>query len=131
MEGIASSEDEARACAKPVVLVVEDDVLVRLLAADYLRGAGFTVLEAVSAEEAVVVIGSRVAVDLVFTDHNMSGQMSGQSLALWLADHCPAPPVIITSGTVQPASGDRSDRRFIMKPYQLPDVERHIRDLLR
>ncbi len=84
--------------AEPVVLVVEDEVLIRIAAADHLRHCGFKVAEASSAAEAQELILAGLAVDLVFSDITMPGQMDGVALAHWLHEHLPGVPVVLTSG---------------------------------
>jgi CheY-like chemotaxis protein len=116
---------------KRVVLVVEDDVLIRLLIAECLREVGFTVIEASDSQEAIAIFGSQTAIDLVFSDINMPGDMDGHSLANWLLMFNPRVPAILTSGTMTPLfSSDRKLRRFIPKPYELVEVARQIRELL-
>ena len=130
MTDVAGTAQPNPALPKPVVLIVEDDVLVRLLIADHLRESGFSVIEAANALEAVALFGSQVAIDIVFTDHNMPGDMDGQSLARWIEDQRPGLPVIVTSGAFHPTGAAPAHRRFIPKPYVLLDVEHLIRDLL-
>src|SRR5690349_22079991 len=70
----------------PTVLVVEDDVLLRLATADHLRDAGLSVAEAATGEEAQAVLDA-VAIDLVFTDINMGDGIDGIALARWVSEH--------------------------------------------
>lgn len=114
--------------AEPVILVAEDETLIRTLISEHLTDSGFKVMEAPNAAEALTLIESQ-AVDLVFTDVNMPGAMQGDSLADWLSTHRPSLPVIVTSGMAKPALRGRS-RRFIRKPYSLVDLEHQIRELL-
>jgi len=86
------------ASPKRTVLVVEDDILVRLTIADHLRGAGYIVFEAPNAAEAAAVFASGERVDVVFTDVQMPGAMDGLMLARWVQEHYPGTPVLITSG---------------------------------
>ena len=67
--------------AKKTVLVVEDEVLIRLYLSEEIRAAGFTVIEAASADEAFEVLKSRNDIDLVLTDIRMPGTMDGRQLA--------------------------------------------------
>lgn len=89
---------EQHADAEPLVLVVEDEVLIRIAAADHLRHCGFKVAEAGSATEAQELILAGLAVDLVFSDVSMPGKMDGIALAQWLHEHLPGVPVVLTSG---------------------------------
>ena len=116
---------------KPIVLVVEDDVVLRFSTADNLRDIGFTTVEATGSEEAVAVLMSQ-QIDLVFSDVNMPGNMDGIGLADWIGRHRPGLPVLLTSGSPRVAAGRaiRSGRRFISKPYALAEVEANITELL-
>jgi CheY-like chemotaxis protein len=131
MSKIAAPSELDRLRPAPVILIVEDEVLVRAVIADHLREEGFKVIETANAREAMEVIASREVVDLVFTDHNMPGGMDGRSLVAWLEHHRPGLPTILTSGALAPVVGEDADRsRFVAKPYQVLDVERRIRQLL-
>lgn len=101
-----------------VVLVVEDEVLVRTFATDFLVEAGFKVFEAVNADEALTVLQSRADVHAVVTDVEMPGSMSGVSLAEAVRERWPGIAVIITSGRDPPEKFKLSaDVPFIRKPY--------------
>ncbi|MDQ2860114.1 MAG: response regulator, partial [Pseudomonadota bacterium] len=67
--------------SRPTVLVVEDEGLVRLDAVEILRDAGYAVVEAANAEQALAVVAGGGAVDVLFTDINMPGRMDGLELA--------------------------------------------------
>lgn len=88
MSTILPRPDLPQANNPPVVLVVEDDVLIRTSAAEYLRASGYKTVEATTAAEAVDVINSGAPVDVVFTDVRMPGGMDGVELAGWVR----APP---------------------------------------
>src|ERR1700759_156180 len=87
----------AGAMAK-TILVVEDEVLVRMNIADHLREQGFIVLEAATADEARSVLLAGVQIDLVFSDIMMPGPLDGAGLADWLVAHNPDVPIILASG---------------------------------
>lgn len=119
----------------PTVLVVEDEVIIRLAIAVYLRDCGYVVLEAASAEEAVTILNAGIPVDVVFTDVNMPGAMDGFGLALWVRTNKPGVEVIITSGVQKIArkAGElcaEIDHPLIAKPYEERMVEQHIRRLI-
>jgi DNA-binding NtrC family response regulator len=100
------------------VLVVEDEPLVRALAADVLEGAGFLVIEASSADYAMVVLDKRSDVAVVFTDVEMPGHHNGLELARFVHDHYPGITVVVASGRVRPARGEMPpDALFVTKPY--------------
>jgi len=98
------------------VLLVEDEVLVRMSVADGLREAGLQVIEARDADKALEVIESGIAVDLIFSDVLMPGSMDGAELARRVMKSHPAIPVILTSGNVRPEEVSKITR-FLPKPY--------------
>jgi DNA-binding NtrC family response regulator len=112
---------------------VEDDVLIRMPIAQYLRDCGYKVIEAVNADEAIAVLShEETAVDIVFSDIEMPGSIDGFELAKWVRAHRPAVDVILT-GTVPRsvnAAKDLCDESPLPKPYQAQAVHDHIRRLL-
>jgi CheY-like chemotaxis protein len=106
----------------PVILVAEDEVLVRLAVSEHLRADGFTVIEAASAEEVRAVLLSGLEVDLVFSDIQMAGEMDGVALAQWLAINHPDIPVLLTSGAASSLAHARPAcaqvKEFLVKPYE-------------
>lgn len=117
---------------KPTILVVEDETLIRMATADFLRGAGFRVLEAGDAAEAQVIIGAREPVELVFSDINMPGTLDGVELAAWLAQRHPDVRIVLTSGVAHNAhrAAEVPSTVFIPKPYADQDVIRLFQSLL-
>ncbi len=117
----------------PTVLVVEDDVLLRLAAADHLRDAGLSVAEAASGEEAQAVLDA-VAIDLVFTDINMGDGIDGIALARWVSEHHADVPVMITSGLQSMLNRAQAEcpqaKAFLLKPYDYDVVLSRIRSLI-
>src|ERR1700753_3066443 len=83
--------------AKPIVLIVEDETLIRMLAVDAFLEAGFDVLEAEHAAEALNIHTAAEAVHVLFTDVNMPGEMNGIDLAEHLKGLAPGLHIIITS----------------------------------
>ena len=124
--------EEYGATRRPAVLVVEDEILVRLTVADYLRGAGYAVAEAANATEALTVFASGEPVDVIFTDVEMPGTMDGLMLARWVYENHPGIQVLVTSGKGDAAvsSGFIPDDAFFSKPYALEEVVGRIRSLL-
>jgi CheY-like chemotaxis protein len=115
------------------VLVVEDETMVRMPIAEYLRDCGYNVVEASSASEAITAMDADGPVSLVFSDIRMPGKMDGLGLAEWLHSHHPAVPVLLTSGyhggrRLPFESGGAN--RFIEKPYSQTQVARRIAALL-
>jgi len=114
-----------------VVLLVEDEPLVRELGALILGEAGYSVIEAASAPEALQTLEAGARVHLLFTDINMPGELDGLQLARVVADRWPAVRLLVSSGQSQPGVDDLPrDGRFIPKPYIAEDMLRHVDELL-
>ncbi len=121
----------AAVSAKPhTVLVVEDEVLIRLMIADRLRDHSIGVVEASNAAEAVTVLQSQIPVDLVFTDVRMNGQMSGIALAHLVRETRPDLKVVIASGDLTVDNAIDAADAFFRKPYDLDRVVRRIEELM-
>lgn len=104
--------------AASVVLVVEDEGLVRLMAVDMLEEVGFTVIEAVTADDAWTILEERDDIAILFTDVEMPGSMNGLELANRVAARWPHIRLVITSGRVRIRNQDvPDDGQFIPKPY--------------
>ena len=102
---------------QPLVMVVDDDAIARMGATDMFRHAGYEVIEAGSASEALQSFQSNVNISLLFTDISMPGVMDGADLAVEIAAHWPLVGVITTSGLPRP--GKLSELMcFHDKPYQ-------------
>lgn len=121
-----NTEPEA---ADRTVLVVEDEVLTRMVIAEILRDTGFRVVEAGNAAEALRYLHGGGPADLVFADVEMPGAMNGVALARHLRAECPDLKVILTSGGVS-TSDIASTAPFIPKPYALDHVVARIRAAL-
>ncbi len=83
---------------RPVVLVVEDETLIRIAAVEAVEEAGFEVIEAQNADEAIAILEQRTDIHLVFTDIQMPGSMDGLKLAHCVRDRWPPVKIIATSG---------------------------------
>src|SRR3984885_8739022 len=106
----------------PVILVVEDEVLLRLALADHLQGCGFTVLEAGDAHEAIKIIEAGREIDVEFTDVKMPGVIDGFGLAMWVRDNQPGLAVFVASGYSGKLDLARelcAGEQFFAKPYDL------------
>jgi CheY-like chemotaxis protein len=116
------------------VLVVEDEVLIRLVIAEYLRDCGYRVVEAVHADEALLVLRkSERVIDVVFTDIEMPGSMDGFALAQWVRSNRPGIDVVLTGSVtraVQAASDLCDQQDHVPKPYDPQTVHDRIRRLL-
>jgi CheY-like chemotaxis protein len=105
--------------ADPLVLVVEDEAFVRMIAAEYLEDAGFGVVEAANAEEAWRVLESRASIKYLFTDVHMPGSMDGFALAERAHLQWPHIRLVLTSGLMRPRKADLPDHAaFLPKPYR-------------
>lgn len=112
------------------VLVVEDEALIRMDVVDMLRAAGFDILEATNADEAIQMLERNPHVRLIFTDIDMPGSMNGLKLAASVRDRWPPVRIIATSGHVKIRAGDLpGDARFFPKPYQAEQIIDAIREL--
>jgi two-component sensor histidine kinase/CheY-like chemotaxis protein len=101
----------------PNVLVVEDEMVLRMRAVDIVEDAGFTPVEAVNADEAIAILESRSDIDLLFTDIQMPGSMDGLKLAHAVHARWPSIKIILVSGQVKPSDAERpADSRFFGKP---------------
>jgi CheY-like chemotaxis protein len=105
---------------KPVILVVEDEFLVRMLAVEVAKDSGFEVLSAGTADEAIKILESRSDIRLVFTDVNMPGSMDGLRLAHAVRNRWPPVELIVTSGHSHIRRDELPERgRFFAKPYDI------------
>jgi DNA-binding NtrC family response regulator len=127
LSAMASPEEVA---GQRAILVVEDEILIRSAVAEFLRIAGYKVIEAADAAEAVAIFASRTPIDLVFSDINMPGPMDGLGLVRWIADHHPGIHVILTSAIGHARRAGQSGADFLSKPYRLAEAARRIASLL-
>jgi CheY-like chemotaxis protein len=117
--------------SRPVVLVVEDEPLVRIGALENLAEAGFEVIEARNADEAIAILERRPDIHVVFTDIQMPGSMDGLRLAHFVRHRWPPIKIIATSGHAQITEDDLPQGgRFLRKPYTPDEVARTIRELV-
>ena len=103
---------------KAVVLVVEDNPLIRMCAVDLVCAAGFEALEAAGADDAIRILEARADIHLVFTDVSMPGSMDGIKLAHYIRDRWPPVKLIVASGnTIVEESHLPAGASFFSKPY--------------
>jgi two-component system, response regulator PdtaR len=103
---------------KSTVLVVEDDSLIRMSAVDLMTSAGFDVVAAVHADDAIQVLEARPDIRLVFTDVDMPGTMDGIKLCHYIRERWPPVKLIVASGkTILVESDLPQGARFFSKPY--------------
>jgi CheY-like chemotaxis protein len=104
---------------RKVVLVVEDEFLVRLHAVHIVEQAGFEAVEAGSADEAISILEARKDIRIVFTDIHMPGSMDGLKLAHAIRERWPPIELILTSAHFNLTNSDLPARGcFFPKPYQ-------------
>lgn len=116
---------------KRKVLVVEDEIAVRLVGSDALADAGFDVIEAASADEALRLLEAEADVEVLFTDIRMPGSMDGLALADLVHRRWPAMKILVTSGDTWPPK-DRipDDGRFLAKPYKIEALQHEVASLV-
>jgi CheY-like chemotaxis protein len=108
------------------ILVVEDEVLIRDFVLEELEHAGFDVVVASNADDAIVILETQLGIRLVFTDIDMPGSMNGLKLAAAVRDRWPPIHIIVTSGKGRP--GELPARAlFIPKPY----IGRNVVEIMR
>ena len=113
----------------PVVLIVEDEFLVRLRAVKMIENAGFEVVEAANADEAIEILENRRDIRVVFTDVQMPGSMDGLKLAHAVRNRWPPIKIIVTSGRGLIREHDLPDGgRFFAKPYNTIEISDTIRE---
>jgi CheY-like chemotaxis protein len=118
------------AAKRAVILIVEDDVLIRMDAAQMIAGGEFDVIEAADADEAIAILETRLDVTVVFTDIQMPGSMDGLKLAAAIRDRWPPIKIIATSGRVTIDRDDLPDGgRFLPKPYSPAQILKTLREL--
>lgn len=119
--------------AQQTILVVDDEILVRMVVADYLRECGYKVIEAASADEALLILHrTEIAIDIVFSDVEMPGSMDGFALSSWLRQNRPELDIILTGTLPRVANSAAAlcDEGPIPKPYAPQSVVERIRRLI-
>jgi CheY-like chemotaxis protein len=121
--------------AKPVrprrvVLIVEDEPLVRLTGADLLADAGFEVLEAGNADQALLILEANQEVRVVFSDVEMPGSLDGLGLARNICQRWPSIGIVLTSGHHIREEMIPCDGRFVPKPYDGQALVREIEEIV-
>jgi CheY-like chemotaxis protein len=116
---------------RPVILIVEDELLIRMNAVEMIEEAGFEVIEAASADEAIAILEARLDITVVFTDIQMPGSMDGLKLAAAVRDRWPPVKIVATSGHVKLGPGDLPEGgRFLQKPYSPAEITKTLRELI-
>ena len=116
---------------RPVILVVDDEALLRMLAVEHFEDNGYEVLEARDGAEALAIVKGRPDIQAVFTDVQMPGQVDGFGVARQARDAIPNCAVVVVSARQWPESGDlQPGMRFITKPYSGQSVVRMFNEML-
>jgi CheY-like chemotaxis protein len=113
----------------PVVLVVEDEFLLRMDAVDMIETAGFEVVEAADADAAIEILEARNDIAVIFTDIQMPGSMDGLKLARAVRGRWPPIKIIATSGVHVGETDLPEGGRFLPKPYSSAQIARMLRQL--
>jgi two-component system, response regulator PdtaR len=113
------------------ILVVEDEVLIRLMMAEELRRAGFVVIEAANADEAMAILQTPVQVDLIVTDIQMPGSLDGERFAALAHSIWPEIKIVIVSAFAPQWPASTIIHTFIGKPFHPDRLVERIRELLR
>jgi len=114
-----------------VVLVVEDEMLLRIRAVEMVEDAGFTSVEAVDADEAVAILESRSDIALMFTDIQMPGTMDGLKLAHIVHKRWPPIRIILVSGQLKLETIDMPPGScFFEKPLEADVIMAQMRNMI-
>jgi CheY-like chemotaxis protein len=131
------STDRVEDCSRsplPTILVVEDEVLIRVTAADALRDHGYAVVEVSNGDDAMsLLLAGNTSIDVVFSDVRMPGVTDGFSLARWVRLNRPEIGVLLTSGYIGNAarSADvHAHGKLLSKPYDHQELVDRIQQLL-
>ena len=115
----------------PVILVVEDEELLRSLAVDLVEDAGFVPLAAKNADQAIAILEEHPDISLLFTDIHMPGSMDGLKLAHAARHRWPPIKIIIVSGKVRLSENDMpTNSRFFEKPYRAEHLIAELRSMV-
>jgi CheY-like chemotaxis protein len=113
-----------------VVLIVEDELLLRMDAVDMIAAAGFEVVEARDADQAIEILEARRDITVIFTDIQMPGSMDGLKLARAVRGRWPPIKIIATSGRDHVREADLPEGgRFLPKPYSPGQITGVLREL--
>jgi two-component sensor histidine kinase/CheY-like chemotaxis protein len=113
------------------VLVVEDEMMLRMRAVDMVEDAGFTPIEAINADDALAILESRSDIELLFTDIQMPGSMDGLKLAYAVHKRWPLIKIILVSGQLKLTDDDKpADSRFFGKPLDVKQMIAELQDMI-
>src|SRR6202167_6085769 len=113
------------------VLVVEDEMMLRMRAVDMVEDAGFTSVEAVNADDALAILESRSDIELLFTDIQMPGSMDGLTLANAVHERWPLIKIILVCGQWKLTDSDKpAASRFFGKPLEVTEMIAAMQDMI-
>jgi two-component sensor histidine kinase len=113
------------------VLIVEDEMLLRMRAVDMVEDAGFAAVEAINADDAIAVLESRSDIELLFTDIQMPGSMDGLNLAHAVHERWPLIKIILVSGQLKLTDNDKPPKsRFFGKPLEVKQMIAEMQDMM-
>jgi two-component sensor histidine kinase len=117
--------------ALPTVLIVEDEMMLRMRAVDIVEDAGFTSIEAVNADDALAILESRSDIEMLFTDIQMPGSIDGLKLAYAVHERWPLIKIILVSGQLTLTDDDKpTDSRFFGKPLDVKAMISEMQDMM-
>jgi two-component sensor histidine kinase len=120
-----------QSAALRAVLVVEDEMMLRMRAVDMVEDAGFAAVEAINADDALAILESRSDIELLFTDIQMPGSMDGLKLAFAVHERWPAIKIILVSGQLKLTDNDKPlDSRFFGKPLGEKQMIAEMQDMM-
>lgn len=116
---------------RETVLVIEDEPVMRMQALDLVEDAGFEAVEALGADDAVLILEQRPDIRVVFSDIDLGAGVDGLRLVRVIRERWPPVEIIMTSGKVNPAPGDLPERGlFFAKPYRPEEVSAAMRRMV-
>jgi DNA-binding response OmpR family regulator len=129
---VPANDEGADSAAPSTIVIVEPDILVRMVIASYLRDCGYRVLEGITAADVMTVLRSGQKIEIVFSEVRLRGKTDGFALARWVRAHHPEVDIILTAGAARAAdkASDLCDDGPLEKPYHPREVVRRI-NLLR
>jgi CheY-like chemotaxis protein len=120
-----------RSCIPAVILIVEDEMMLRMCTVDMVEDAGYTTVEAVDADGALAILESRSDIALMVTDIQMPGSMNGLELAHAVHARWPSIKIIVVSGRLtQPNIDLPADSRFFGKPLEAGEMIDQMRSMI-
>jgi CheY-like chemotaxis protein len=119
-----------RSRSPAIILVVEDEMMIRMSTVDMVEDAGYTPVEAVDADRAVAILESRSDISLMVTDIQMPGSMDGLALARAVHNRWPSIKIIIVSGQLKQPIDLPNESRFLGKPLEARDMISQMRNMI-